>query len=107
MLGRECYRTLYNYRLFYSNSGYLEELEFALAHELGFGEKINDENWSSVTTGEFDSMVREVIRCGGQIIENEARQLLNKQKYNPKSYYNFGYLFKFYSLILVHAVLEY
>ena len=44
-----------------------------LAHDLGFGHKVEDGDWSDVTTGEVGSMVREAIRRGEQAIANEAK----------------------------------
>jgi hypothetical protein len=44
-----------------------------LAHDLGFGEKVDDGDWSDVTTGEVGSMVREAIKRGEQAISEEAR----------------------------------
>ena len=38
-----------------------EEAKYKLAHDLGFGEKVEDGDWSDVTTGEVGSMVREAI----------------------------------------------
>lgn len=39
-----------------------EKLKYELAHDLGFGEKVEDGDWRDVTTGEVGSMVREAIR---------------------------------------------
>lgn len=50
-----------------------EESKYKLAHDLGFGEKVEDGNWSDVTTGEVGSMVREAIKRGEQAITNEAK----------------------------------
>lgn len=50
-----------------------EEAKYKLAHELGFGEKVEDGDWSDVTTGEVGSMVREAIKRGEQAITNEAK----------------------------------
>ncbi|MDR3566027.1 MAG: small, acid-soluble spore protein, alpha/beta type [Negativicutes bacterium] len=44
-----------------------------LAHELGFGEKVEDGDWSDVTTGEVGSMVREAIKRGETAIADEAK----------------------------------
>jgi small acid-soluble spore protein F (minor alpha/beta-type SASP) len=48
-----------------------EETKTKLAHDLGFGEKIQDGNWDDVTTGEIGSMVREAIRRGSEAVEKE------------------------------------
>ena len=50
-----------------------EETKNKLAHDLGFGEKVDDGDWSDVTTGEVGSLVREAIKRGGQAIDAEAR----------------------------------
>lgn len=50
-----------------------EETKYKLAHDLGFGEKVEDHDWSDVTTGEVGSMVREAIRRGEQAIAEEAK----------------------------------
>jgi small acid-soluble spore protein F (minor alpha/beta-type SASP) len=51
-----------------------EETKNKLAHDLGFGEKVEDGDWSDVTTGEVGSMVREAIKRGEQAIAEEARE---------------------------------
>lgn len=43
-----------------------------LAHELGFGEKVEDGDWSDVTTGEVGSMVREAIKRGEEAMANDT-----------------------------------
>jgi len=50
-----------------------DETKYKLAHDLGFGEKVEDGAWSDVTTGEVGSMVREAIKRGEQAIADEAR----------------------------------
>jgi small acid-soluble spore protein F (minor alpha/beta-type SASP) len=50
-----------------------EEAKYKLAHDLGFGEKVEDHDWSDVTTGEVGSMVREAIKRGEQTIAEEAK----------------------------------
>lgn len=50
-----------------------EETKNKLAHDLGFGAKVEDGNWDDVTTGEVGSMVREAIKRGEQSIAEEAR----------------------------------
>jgi small acid-soluble spore protein F (minor alpha/beta-type SASP) len=50
-----------------------EETKYKLAHDLGFGEKVEDNDWSDVTTGEVGSMVREAIKRGEQAITEEAK----------------------------------
>lgn len=50
-----------------------QETKDKLAHDLGFGEKVEDGDWSDVTTGEVGSMVREAIKRGEQAIANEAK----------------------------------
>lgn len=50
-----------------------EETKNKLAHDLGFGEKVEDGNWSDVTTGEVGSMVREAVKRGEQAMVEEAR----------------------------------
>ena len=50
-----------------------EEMKYKLAHDLGFGEKVEDHDWSDVTTGEVGSMVREAIRRGEQAMAEEAK----------------------------------
>ncbi len=42
-----------------------------LAHDLGFGAKVEDGDWSDVTTGEVGSMVREAIKRGEEAITKE------------------------------------
>ena len=50
-----------------------EETKYKLAHDLGFGEKVEDHDWSDVTTGEVGSMVREAIKRGEQAMAEEAK----------------------------------
>lgn len=50
-----------------------EEAKYKLAHDLGFGAKVEDGDWSDVTTGEVGSMVREAIKRGEQAIADEAK----------------------------------
>lgn len=50
-----------------------EESKYKLAHDLGFGEKVEDHDWSDVTSGEVGSMVREAIKRGEQAITDEAK----------------------------------
>lgn len=50
-----------------------DKTKYKLAHELGFGEKIEDGNWNDVTTGEIGSMVREAIKRGEQSLVEEAK----------------------------------
>ena len=50
-----------------------EEYKYKLAHDLGFGAKVEDGDWSDVTTGEVGSMVREAIRRGEQTMADEAK----------------------------------
>ena len=49
-----------------------EESKYKLAHDLGFGEKVEDGDWSDVTTGEVGPMVREAIKRGEQALADEA-----------------------------------
>lgn len=51
-----------------------EESKYKLAHDLGFGEKVEDGDWSDVTTGEVGSMVKEAIRRGEEAIASEAKE---------------------------------
>lgn len=39
-----------------------EKMKNQLAHELGFGDKIEDGDWGDVTTKEVGMMVREAIK---------------------------------------------
>jgi small acid-soluble spore protein F (minor alpha/beta-type SASP) len=48
-----------------------EKLKYQLAHDLGFGDKVEDGNWNDVTTGEVGSMVREAIRRAENSLANE------------------------------------
>ncbi|HWR09306.1 small, acid-soluble spore protein, alpha/beta type [Sporomusa sp.] len=50
-----------------------EKLKYELAHDLGFGEKVEDGDWSDVTTGEVGSMVREAIKRGEDEMAKEAK----------------------------------
>ncbi len=50
-----------------------EEMKYKLAHDLGFGEKVEDYDWSDVTSGEVGSMVREAIKRGEQAMAEEAK----------------------------------
>lgn len=50
-----------------------EEMKYELAHDLGFGAKVEDGDWSDVTTGEVGSMIREAIRRGEQAMAEEAK----------------------------------
>lgn len=49
-----------------------QEMKNQLAHDLGFGAKVEDGDWSDVTTGEVGSMVREAIKRGEQAMINDA-----------------------------------
>jgi len=51
-----------------------QEYKDKLAHDLGFGEKVEDGNWSDVTTGEVGSMVREAIKRGEQAMIEKAEE---------------------------------
>jgi small acid-soluble spore protein F (minor alpha/beta-type SASP) len=50
-----------------------EDAKYKLAHDLGFGEKVEDGDWDDVTTGEVGAMVREAIRRGEQAMAEEAK----------------------------------
>jgi small acid-soluble spore protein F (minor alpha/beta-type SASP) len=50
-----------------------EEMKYKLAHDLGFGDKVEDRNWDDVTTGEVGSMVREAIKRGERAIAGEVK----------------------------------
>lgn len=50
-----------------------EEMKYKLARDLGFGEKVEDHDWSDVTSGEVGSMVREAIKRGEQAMAEEAK----------------------------------
>lgn len=50
-----------------------QETKDKLAHDLGFGAKVEDGDWSDVTTGEVGSMVREAIKRGEQVMTEEAK----------------------------------
>lgn len=43
-----------------------------LTHDLGL-EKVEDDDWSDVTTGEVGSMVREAIKRGEDAMAKEAK----------------------------------
>ncbi|WP_418627052.1 small, acid-soluble spore protein, alpha/beta type [Anaerosinus sp.] len=49
-----------------------EQMKKQLAHDLGFGAKVEDGDWSDVTTGEIGSMIREAIKRGEQAMAEEA-----------------------------------
>lgn len=49
-----------------------EQMKKQLAYDLGFGEKVEDGDWSDVTTGEIGSMIREAIKRGEQSMAAEA-----------------------------------
>lgn len=51
-----------------------EESKYKLAHDLGFGEKVEDGDWSDVTTGEVGSMVQEAIKRGEDAMAKEAQE---------------------------------
>ncbi len=50
-----------------------DELKYEIAKDLGFSEKLEDGDWSDVTTGEVGSMVREAIKRGEQAMAEEAK----------------------------------
>lgn len=50
-----------------------EETKNKLAHDLGFGAKVEDGDWSDVTTGEVGSMVREAIKRGEETLAAKTR----------------------------------
>lgn len=50
-----------------------EKTKYELAHDLGFGAKVEDGDWSDVTTGEVGSMVREAIKRGEDAMTKEAK----------------------------------
>ena len=61
-----------------------EETKYKLAHDLGFGEKVEDNDWSDVTTGEVGSMVREAIKRGSEAIEKEGARVNGEAHQNAK-----------------------
>jgi small acid-soluble spore protein F (minor alpha/beta-type SASP) len=61
-----------------------EESKYKLAHDLGFGAKVEDGNWDDVTTGEVGSMVREAIRRGEEAIANEDARANGKAHQNAE-----------------------
>lgn len=52
-----------------------KKLKNQLAHDLGFGEKVEDGNWNDVTTGEVGSMVREAIKRAEASLAKEDNKL--------------------------------
>lgn len=48
-----------------------EKMKVQLANDLGFGDKIQDGDWSDVTTGEVGNMVREAIKRGEEAMVKE------------------------------------
>ncbi|MDD4600318.1 hypothetical protein SDC9_11373 [bioreactor metagenome] len=50
-----------------------DKLKKQLAYDLGFGEKIEDGDWSDVTTGEVGSMVREAIKRAETTLVDDAK----------------------------------
>lgn len=50
-----------------------EETKYKLAHDLGFGEKVEDHDWGDVTTKEVGMMVREAIKRGEQAIMEDTK----------------------------------
>lgn len=53
-----------------------EKLKYKLAHDLGFGAKVEDGNWDDVTTGEIGSMVREAIKRAENDLANENKDTI-------------------------------
>ena len=51
-----------------------DKFKYELAHDLGFGAKVEDGDWSDVTTGEVGSMVREAIKRGEAAMAKEAQE---------------------------------
>jgi small acid-soluble spore protein F (minor alpha/beta-type SASP) len=51
-----------------------DKFKYELAHDLGFGAKVEDGDWSDVTTGEVGSMVREAIKRGEAAMVKEAQE---------------------------------
>lgn len=50
-----------------------EKMKYKLANELGFGAKVEDGDWSDVTSGEVGSMVKEAIKRSEQAMAEEAK----------------------------------
>ncbi len=50
-----------------------QETKDKLAHDLGFGDKVEDGDWGDVTTKEVGSMVREAIKRGEEAMVKEAK----------------------------------
>lgn len=48
-----------------------EKLKYELANELGFGDKVEDKDWSDVTSGEVGSMVRAAIKRAENTLASE------------------------------------
>jgi len=51
-----------------------EKTKNQLAHDLGFGDKVEDGDWGDVTTREVGMMVREAIKRGEEAITQENKQ---------------------------------
>lgn len=52
-----------------------EKMKMQLAKDLGFGAKVEDGDWSDVTTGEVGSMIREAIKRGeAAMVKEDARE---------------------------------
>lgn len=61
-----------------------EQMKTQLANDLGFGDKIEDGDWSDVTTGEIGNMVREAIRRGEEAMAKEDAALNGKAHQHAK-----------------------
>lgn len=52
-----------------------DKVKNKLAHDLGFGEKIEDGDWGDVTTKEVGMMVREARKRGEQALAKEPKRM--------------------------------
>ncbi|GBG55588.1 protein SspF [Sporomusaceae bacterium FL31] len=50
-----------------------DKQKWELAHDLGFGEKIEDGDWGDVTTKEVGMMVRESIKRAEKAMADDAK----------------------------------
>ncbi|MCX7780008.1 MAG: alpha/beta-type small acid-soluble spore protein [Negativicutes bacterium] len=52
-----------------------DKMKYELAHDLGFGEKVEDGDWGDVTTKEVGMMVREAIKRAEKSMAAEKGQV--------------------------------
>lgn len=56
-----------------------DKMKYKLAHDLGFGAKVEDGDWGDVTTREVGMMVREAIKRAETTLEEEQEPTVSNK----------------------------